>query len=101
MRDWLWRWATAVANRCSARKPRHRLFAEQVTAEYFVKTEGRGRKVDEWKMRPEQSGNHWLDCLAGSEVAASIQGAVLFCTGAAPPNEKKRLKLSELQRSKR
>ncbi|QDU46846.1 Phage terminase large subunit (GpA) [Symmachiella dynata] len=79
----------------------HRLIAEHITAEYFVKTEGRGRKVDEWKMRPEQSDNHWLDCLVGSAVAASIQGAVLFGTGAAPPKEKKRLKLSELQRSKR
>ncbi|MDA0207672.1 MAG: phage terminase large subunit family protein, partial [Acidobacteria bacterium] len=39
----------------------HRLFADHVTAEYFVKTEGRGRKVDEWKMRPEQADNHWLD----------------------------------------
>ena len=27
----------------------HRLFAEHLTAEYRVKTEGRGRTVDEWK----------------------------------------------------
>lgn len=79
----------------------HRMCAEHLTAEYFVKTSGRGRTVDEWKIRPEQSDNHWLDCLVGSAVAASIQGAVLFGTGAAPPKEKKRLKLSELQRSKR
>ena len=32
----------------------HRLFAEHLTAEYRVKTEGRGRTVDEWKLRPEQ-----------------------------------------------
>ena len=58
----------------------HRMFAEQVTAEYYIKTEGRGRTVDEWKARPEQPDNHRLDCLVGSAVAASIQGAVLFGT---------------------
>ena len=79
----------------------HRLFAEHVTAEYFVKTEGRGRKVDEWKMRPEQADNHWLDCLVGSAVAASIQGAVLFGTDSSAPERRQRIRLSELQRSKR
>lgn len=79
----------------------HRLFAEHVTAEYFVKTEGRGRTVDEWKMRPEQSDNHWLDCLVGCAVAASFQGAVLFGTDVAPAGQRSRLKLSELQRRKR
>ena len=58
----------------------HRLFAEHLTAEYRVKTEGRGRTVDEWKLRPEASDNHWLDCLVGCAVAASIQGAVLAGT---------------------
>jgi len=52
------------------------MFAEQVTAEYFIKTEGRGRTVDEWKARPEQPDNHWLDCLVGTAVAASMQGAL-------------------------
>ena len=79
----------------------HRLFADHVTAEYFVKTEGRGRKVDEWKMRPEQADNHWLDCLVGAAVAASIQGAVLFGTGQEDRRSRERVKLSTLQRSKR
>ena len=43
----------------------HRLLAEHLTAEYRVKTEGRGRTVDEWKLRPERSDNHWFDCLVG------------------------------------
>jgi hypothetical protein len=30
----------------------HRLFVEHLTAEYPVKTAGRGRTVDEWKERP-------------------------------------------------
>ena len=79
----------------------HRQFSEHVTSEYFVKTEGRGRTVDEWKMRPEQSDNHWLDCLVGSAVAASIQGAVLFGTDSGTRDQRRRIKLSDLQRSKR
>jgi hypothetical protein len=39
----------------------HRPFAEHLTAEYRVKTSGRGRTVDEWKLRPERSDNHWFD----------------------------------------
>ncbi len=55
----------------------HQLLAEHLTAEYRVKTEGRGRKVDEWKLRPEASDNHWLDGVVGCAVAASMQGAAL------------------------
>jgi len=79
----------------------HRLFAEHVTAEYRVKTEGRGRTVDEWKLRPEACDNHWLDCLVGCAVAASIQGAVLPGTDDRSAPKRPRVKLSELQRSRR
>lgn len=79
----------------------HRLFAEHVTAEYYVKTEGRGRTVNEWKIRPEQPDNHWLDCLVGCAVAASMQGAVLFGTEAAPQSRRPRIRLSDLQRRNR
>ena len=53
------------------------MFAEHLTSEYFIKTEARGRAVDEWKQRPEQPDNHWFDCLVGSAVAASVQGSSL------------------------
>ena len=56
---------------------RHRLLAEHLTAEYRVKTAGYGRVVDEWKNRPTQNDNHWLDCLVGSAVAASMVGVAL------------------------
>ena len=52
----------------------HRLFADHVTAEYRVRTEGRGRKVDEWKLRPSKADNHWFDCLVGCAVAAPMLG---------------------------
>ena len=55
----------------------HRLFAEQICAEYSVPTTARGRTVDEWKIKPDRFDNHWLDCLTGSAVAASLQGVQL------------------------
>jgi phage terminase large subunit GpA-like protein len=79
----------------------HRLLAEHLTAEYFVKTEGRGRTVDEWKIRPEQPDNHWLDCLVGAAVAASMQGAVLFGTDGAASRKPNRVSFKELQRRKK
>ena len=84
------------------RKPeRHRLLAEHLTSEYRVKTEGRGRTVDEWKLRADGGDNHWFDGLVGAAVAASIQGAVLFGTDAKPVPRRKRVRLSELQRARR
>jgi phage terminase large subunit GpA-like protein len=55
----------------------HCLFAEHITAEYRVKTAGRGRTVDEWKVRPGNPENHWFDCLVGSAVGASMLGVTL------------------------
>ncbi len=78
----------------------HRLLAEHLTTEYRVKTEGRGRTVDEWKLRASGLDNHWLDCLVGSAVAASIQGASLF-GGERRQTSRRRLRLSEIQESKR
>jgi hypothetical protein len=80
----------------------HRLFADHLTAEYRVKTEGRGRTVDEWKLRPERSDNHWLDCLVGSAVAASVQGAFLAGSGGnVAPVRRERVSFAELQRRRR
>lgn len=75
----------------------HRLFSEHLTSEFRVKTEGRGRIVDEWKSRPEAFDNHWFDCLVGCAVAASMQGAVLPGTDGRSIVQTKRIKLSELQ----
>ena len=55
----------------------HRQFADHIAAEIPVRTFGQGRTVDEWRMRPGASENHWLDCLTGCAVAASMQGATL------------------------
>ena len=73
----------------------HQLFAEHLTAEYRVKTQGRGRWVDEWKLKPERSDNHWLDCTAGCAVCASMLGATLPELGAARPAPRPKIKLSD------
>ena len=73
----------------------HQLFAEHLTAEYRVKAQGRGRWVDEWKLKPDRSDNHWLDCLSGCAVCASMLGATLPELGAARPVSRARIKLSD------
>jgi len=55
----------------------HLLLSEHLRAEYRVQTEARGRVVDEWKLQPSKPDNHWLDCLVGCAVAASMQGVSL------------------------
>jgi hypothetical protein len=57
---------------------RHRLFADHLKAEYSVKTYGRGRDVIEWMPKPGNPDNHWLDCLVGCCVAASMSGIGLL-----------------------
>ena len=83
------------------RPDQHRLLADHLTAEYRVKTQGRGRTVDEWKQRPERADNHWFDCLVGAAVAASIQGATLLGTEVGPAARRGRISFAGLQRSKR
>jgi len=79
---------------------RHRLIAEHLTAEYRVRTEGRGRQVDEWRIRPEGFDNHWLDGVVGCAVGASIQGVALQETAAQRTDRPRhRLKLSSLRRA--
>ena len=80
---------------------RHRLFSEHLVAEYPVRTEARGRIVDEWKLKPSRPDNHWFDCLVGAAAAASILGVMLPGTHEKPPERKRRIKLSEIQKAKR
>jgi len=75
----------------------HRLLADHLTAEYRVKSMAQGRTVDEWKLRATRPDNHWLDCLVGCAVAASIQGAMLPGVDSGRRQSRQRLKLSALQ----
>jgi len=76
-----------------------------MTSEYRVRTEGRGRTVDEWHVKPEHHDNHWFDCLVGSTVAASVLGLGWSASVALgePPvvrEPRKKVKLSEVYAQK-
>ncbi len=73
----------------------HQLFAEHLTAEYRVRTTGRGRSVDEWKLKPERNDNHWLDCLAGCAVCGSMLGSTLPEFGTAAKVRRPSIRLSD------
>jgi hypothetical protein len=79
---------------------RHQMLAEHLTAEYRVRTEGRGRTVDEWRLKAAKPDNHLFDCLVGCAAAASYQGVALPGTDARPGKTEK-LRLSEIQRRRR
>lgn len=55
----------------------HKLFAEHMTSEYPNLIEGRGRVVQEWSLHTGRE-NHWLDCMVGCAMAASLQGCKLI-----------------------
>lgn len=65
-----------------------------------MRTEGRGRVVDEWKIKPTQPDNHWFDGIVGCAVAASIQGVSLPGTESREPKVRQRVKLSEIRRAR-
>ena len=48
-----------------------------IGTETWTATEGHGRVVHEWRLKPSKPGNHWLDCLVGCAVAASMCGVKL------------------------
>ena len=79
----------------------HRMFAEHLTAEYRVKTEGRGRTVDEWKLRPERGDNHWFDCLVGCAAAASLQGAAIVGMEGHTTQQRRRVSFADLHKRRR
>lgn len=76
----------------------HRLFSEHQAAEYPVPTEGRGRRVDEWKLPPNKPDNHWWDCLVGAAVAASIDGAKLLDIPTPHATKRKRVSFGDRNR---
>lgn len=78
----------------------HLLLGEHLAAEYPTETEGRGRKLEEWSLRPGVD-NHHLDNLVNCLVLGSVLGAVLPGTGGSRPAPRPRLRMSELRNQKR
>jgi len=86
------------------KRTNHALFAQHVAgSETSALTHGHGRDVREWRLKPLRPDNHWLDCLVGCAVAASIQGVTLGGVHQpieAPPR-RKRVSLDEIQHRRR
>ena len=77
-----------------SKESRHRLFADHVAgSESSTRTEGHGRVVQEWRLRPGAPDNHWLDCLVGCAVAASMLGATL--PGLEPVRQQRRKRYTQ------
>jgi hypothetical protein len=51
----------------------HKMLVEHLSSEFPTPTEGKGRKVNVWKLRVNRE-NHLLDCAVGALVAGSEQG---------------------------
>jgi hypothetical protein len=98
------RWRVALGDPGSLtlfgeRADAHRMLLDHMVSEYSTRTEGRGRRLDEWDKRPNVSDNHFWDCLVGCAVAASEQGIVLPETGTGGRRVRKPpIDLSALQR---
>jgi hypothetical protein len=76
----------------------HALFAEHVAgSEGWVRTEGHGRTVYQWAPKVGGLDNHWLDCMVGCSVAASMCGCTLSGHGVKGVSKRERIKLSDIQ----
>ena len=77
----------------------HSLFAEHIAgSETWTLTHGHGRDVQEWKLKPSRPDNHWLDCLVGCAVAASICGVRLPGMDTRPGRQRKRYTQDDFRR---
>ncbi len=76
----------------------HALLAEHIArSERWVEVTGPYGTVREWTPLPTRPDNHWLDCLVGCAVAASMCG--IRTTGdAVPTRQRKRYTQQDLQR---
>lgn len=79
------------------RPEHHRMFADHLCAETRVRTEGRGRTLDEWKHPPHKPDNHLLDSTTGCAVLASMLGCKLE-QYEAQTRQRRKVKLSALRR---
>lgn len=64
----------------------HRLLAQHLTSETATRTEGWGRTLLEWELKPHRPDNEFLDCFYYCCAAASEQGLTLI--GEGPPRRR-------------
>lgn len=82
----------------------HHLLGEHLTAEYPTELESKshGRTVTIWDAIPGRD-NHWLDCIVGNLVAASMTGSVLPSIDMAhkPARTRKRVTAADIPQRRR
>ena len=77
----------------------HSLFADHIAgSEVWVRTEGHGRTVYQWSPKIGGIDNHWLDCMVGCSVAASMCGCSLIGHNVKTYAKRERIKLSDIQK---
>ncbi|MCE5280326.1 MAG: terminase gpA endonuclease subunit [Planctomycetaceae bacterium] len=87
------------ASESHSRNIQHELFAQHIAAsETWTETQGHGRFVHEWSLLPSKPDNHWLDCLAGCAVAASMAGIHAPGQQATPGRQRRRYTQQDLRR---
>jgi hypothetical protein len=74
----------------------HRMIADQLSAEYPIETEGRGRKLYEWSLIPGRD-NHWLDCAVMICTLALMHGCAPGQRLASPSAAQQQKSLAELR----
>ncbi len=80
----------------------HRMISEHWRSEFATKTQGRGRTVYEWRVRPNGGDNHLWDCAVGATVAASMAGVELASVQpTAPVAIQRRTSFADIAKRKR
>jgi hypothetical protein len=79
----------------------HRMLAEHCCAEHSVPTEGRGRKLEEWRLRPGRSENHLFDAAVGNVACAASLGVEPAGVPKPPPPQRQRMTYREQQQRAR
>lgn len=69
---------TLFGSRQRFQTPDHAMLGQHVASETRKKTEGGGRTVFVYALKPEKPDNHLLDCLVGCHVGASLLGCRLI-----------------------
>jgi len=72
----------------------HQKFASHVCSEEYIRKFVEGTKGETWVWHKKHPSNHWLDCLYGNAVAASIMGVNLYGAGGVQPSQPNRLKVT-------
>ena len=70
----------------------------EITVQKALEVTGPYGTVREWSVLPTKPDNHWLDCLVGCAVAASVLGVRVPGQGAKPVRKRKRYTQADLRR---